>query len=113
MDSCPIKCKHAGHFIPRLYIDRAPDGRFLARLSLRCQDCMEWFEFFGVAPGEDPDGVRCSKDRKEIHMAIGTPQSLHDYYQRAIASLIIQKKAPTIPIPLKPIKPTIKVYKAA
>lgn len=74
---------------------------------------MEWFEFFGVASGEDLNGARCSKDRKEIKLAIGTPQTILDHYQRAIASLVIQKKPTSVPIPVKPIKPTIKVYKAA
>lgn len=82
-----MKCTHSGHFTPRVYIDRNPDGRFLARIGLRCADCGEWFEFLGVPPGKDPNGASVSPDRKELRIAIGTTTSMEEYYARAIEAI--------------------------
>jgi hypothetical protein len=87
MDSCPIKCRHEGHWIPRVAVDKFPDGRFLLRIRLKCPDCDTWFDFQGMTPGLDCNGVACSHDRKELRVAVSTPETLADYYARALESV--------------------------
>lgn len=101
--------------MPRVYVERAMDGRYLARISLRCMDCQQWFEFLGVPSGMDPNGARVSCDRHEIRLAIGTPDTLAEYYARAMAAIPDRKVLPPAPVKVKvtQVEPTLKVYKAA
>jgi hypothetical protein len=95
--------------MPRISVERSEDGRFMARISLRCNDCMQWFEFFGVAEGADPNGARVTSSHTELRIAIGTKETVAEYYAKAVASISDRRKKPLqVEVPVKVIKANFK-----
>lgn len=85
--------------MPRVYVDRFADGRYEARISLRCSDCDEWMEFFGLPSGQALHGATVSEDKKELRVSIGTPATLLEYYEKAITALTRSEPRNLIKIP--------------
>lgn len=90
-------------------MDKLPDGRFMLRLRLKCPDCNTWFDFQGMAPGLDYNGVACSFDRKELRVAISTPETLAEFYAQAIEQITpkVTKIVEFPPYECRPSKPRV------
>lgn len=84
-------CLHQGVILSSATVTRAPDGRYLARISLHCADCLAPLQFFGTATGIDPNGVRTSEDKHELRIAVGTPETLSAYYTAAVEKCLEPK----------------------
>lgn len=63
-------CKHM-NFAASVKVARLEDtGRFMAEVTVKCEDCGEPFQFLGLEPGLDMQGARVSVDGLEANMAI-------------------------------------------
>lgn len=75
-------CPHS-EFRSVVKVERAEQKRFLLKLRLRCAKCGEEFQFFGLPKRLDLNGASVSEDGKEVRLAVGTPDTLSEYYSAA------------------------------
>lgn len=65
-----MTCKHMS-FHAQVNVTRLEDtGKFLAHITIKCDDCGKAFQFRGLQPGVDTDGARVSLDGLEARIAI-------------------------------------------
>ena len=88
-----MKCKHQ-EFKSIVAVDRVENGRFRATIKIKCSQCGEDFQFFGVPPGVDLNGCRTSLDGLELNAAIGTPETLADFYEATTGVRVEFKSEP-------------------
>lgn len=75
-----MRCSHT-KFESVVSVARTENSRFLASIKIKCANCGEPFRFFGLSPGMDLNGARASADGVEAKLAIGTDESLAEYYR--------------------------------
>lgn len=73
-------CPHS-EFRSLVKVERTENERLLLKLRLRCAKCGEEFQFFGLPKTLDLNGASLSEDGKEARLAVGTPDTLSDYYR--------------------------------
>lgn len=73
-------CSHI-EFRSLVKVERTENKRLLLKLRLRCAKCGEEFQFFGLSKILDLNGASISQDGKEARLAVGTPDTLSDYYR--------------------------------
>lgn len=74
--TAPVMCKHT-NFAAQVNVHRmsektgGPITAYAADVTVRCADCGLPFQFYGLQPGLDMQGARCSVDGLEARLAIG------------------------------------------
>lgn len=86
------KCRHTGDFLIEGKVLRTDSQRFLASISIKCKDCNEEFEFYGMPIGLNLNGVSVSTDKKTAYLAVGTKETLKEYYARNAEQILKQKR---------------------
>ena len=77
-----MACKHM-NFSASVNVARLEDtGRFMAEVTVKCEDCGEPFQFLGLEPGLDMQGARVSVDGLEANMAIAPNSQVMSPLQR-------------------------------
>jgi hypothetical protein len=82
MSEAKMACKHM-NFGASVAVARLEDtGRFMAEVTVKCEDCGEPFQFLGLEPGLDMQGARVSIDGLEANMAIAPNSQVMSPFQR-------------------------------
>jgi hypothetical protein len=80
-------CKHE-NFRANVRVARLEDtGRFIAEITVNCDQCGVPFQFLGLEPGVDTDGARVSIDGLEANLAICPQGSRPNPLQRITANV--------------------------
>lgn len=89
-----MKCRHE-NFLSSVTVNRADSGRFVAVVKVKCADCGEQFQFFGLPPAvpkANLNGASVSKDKMEAYLAVGTPETLMNYYGQNAEQVLKEKR---------------------
>jgi hypothetical protein len=71
-----MDCEHL-NFKAKVIVNRLKDSkRFIADITINCDDCGEPFRFLGLPCGLDLDGCTVSVDGTELRTAIGTSKTV-------------------------------------
>lgn len=80
-------CKHE-NFRANVRVARLEDtGRFIAEITVNCDQCGIPFQFMGLEPGIDTDGARVSIDGLEANIAICPQGARPNPLQRITANV--------------------------
>jgi len=111
-----MKCPHP-EFRSSVSVVKSDRSRFLATVKIRCARCGERFQFFGSAPGLDLNGISTSADGQELLCAVGTPESLREYYEQAsgmrLPDFKKDERHPSTSVIEGPVEPYIRPAKAS
>lgn len=85
-----MSCKHE-IFIISGAVSQGDDFRFMATLQIRCRQCGVYFQFLGLPEEIDWNGAGAVANGREAKLAIGTPETIMNYYQSVITEMAIPK----------------------
>lgn len=82
-----MNCDHE-YFETSVSVRKVDTGRFLAEVKIKCGQCQQEFEFYGLAKKLNLNGATVSNNGKVAYLAIGTPETLAEYYRLSTKSLL-------------------------
>lgn len=106
MTASAIPCDHE-FFESSVVVHRTELSRFMARVKIKCGQCGEEFEFFGLERDVvNLNGATVSSDGTAAYIAVGTKRTIEQYYRESAESFT-KKRNVRIRVPV--VQPMVSI----